>query len=154
LRTRTLLLLAIGCGLVILAAGVAQLLRIAAEDEPATAAEVGQPVTIGDLTITVEDVVETIDIVTATVEIGGVDDADGTDAFRLVVPGDALEPRASGGSGAAEGGAGADPPPCAGTTVTMQRCTLSFALPADSGTSRVLLYRRGDEQVRWQLAPA
>ena len=54
-RTRTLLLLAVACGLVILAAGVVQLLRIAGQDEPAPAAQIGEPVRIGDLTVTVDE---------------------------------------------------------------------------------------------------
>ena len=32
-----------------------------------------------------------------------------------------------------------------------QPCTLAFELGADAGSTRVLLYRRGDEQVRWDL---
>lgn len=144
MRTRTLLLLAVGCGLAILAAGVAQLLRIAAEDEPATAAEVGEPVRIGDLTITVEAFREGDGRATAVVAIGGVDDADGTDEFRLVVPGDSLSP-----VGDTDQALVVDA--CAATTVDARRCRLSFVLPAEPGTSRVLLYRRGDEQVRWEL---
>ena len=31
------------------------------------------------------------------------------------------------------------------------RCTLTFDLGAAEGSSRVLLYRRGDEQARWEL---
>jgi hypothetical protein len=36
--------------------------------------------------------------------------------------------------------------------VSGQRCTLWFELPADPGTARVLVLRRGDEQVRWELS--
>ena len=73
------------------------------------------------------------------IEIGGVDDADGADEFRLVVP-DVLRPDATAGNH------------CGATTVQLQPCTLAFDLGADAGSSRVLLYRRGDEQVRWDLA--
>ena len=89
-RTRTLLLLAVACGLVILAAGVVQLLRIAGQDEPTPAARIGEQVQIGDLAVTVEDFVEDDGRAVVELELGGVDDPDGTDEFRLVVPGDSL----------------------------------------------------------------
>ena len=34
----------------------------------------------------------------------------------------------------------------------VQPCTLAFRLDDDAGSSRVLLYQRGDERVRWDLA--
>jgi hypothetical protein len=43
-------------------------------------------------------------------------------------------------------------PACAGSTTEPSRCVLSFELPDEPGTARVLLYRRGDEQVRWELS--
>jgi len=137
-RTRTLLLLAVGCGLLILGAGVVQLLRVAAQDEPARGAAVGESVSVGDLTVTVVDFTEQAGRGVVAVDLGGVDDPDGTDEFRLVVPGASLAPSAGGTT-------------CAETTVARQRCALVFELPDESGTSRVLLYRRGDEQIRWEL---
>ena len=76
------------------------------------------------------------------VEIGGVDDDDGADAFRLVVPGDALRGR-PGGAGRLRRDDRRD----------ALACTLTFDLGSADGSSRVLLYRRGDEQVRWELTP-
>jgi len=137
-RTRTLLLLAVACGLVILVAGVVQLLRVAGQDEPTRPVSIGEPVDIGDLSVTVLELAEAGGQATVDVELGGVDDPDGTDEFRLVVPGSSLAPRRGERS-------------CAGTTVEVQRCALVFDLPDDAGTTRVLLYRRGDEQVRWEL---
>jgi hypothetical protein len=135
-RTRTLLLLAVGCGLVILAAGVVLLLGLANQDEQATAASLGERVTVADMTVTVVEASEDGDELTVVLDIGGVDDPDGTREFRLVVPGESL--RADGGS-------------CAGTTVDPQRCTLQFDLGDTKGSARVLIYRRGDERARWQL---
>ena len=89
MKTRTLLLLAIGCGFVILAAGV--FLLFAGQDDPPPPAVVGQPVEIGDMTITVDGLTEEgAAPAVVAVELGGVDDDDGADAFRLVVPGAAL----------------------------------------------------------------
>jgi hypothetical protein len=135
-RTRTLLLLAVGCGLVILAAGAVQLLRIAGQDEPAPAAVVGEQVQIGDLAVTVEDFVEDEGQAVVELELGGVDDPDGTAEFRLVVPGAALAPVDD---------------ECAGTTVAPRACSLTFDVTDTEGSSRVLVYRRGDEQAHWEL---
>lgn len=136
MRTRTLLLLAVACGLVILAAGVVQLWRIAGQDEPAPAARVGEQVEIGDLAVTVEDFAEADGRALVELELGGVDDPAGTAEFRLVVPGDSLAPIDD---------------ECAGATVRPRACSLTFDLTGTEGSSRVLIYRRGDEQARWQL---
>ena len=146
MKTRTLLLLAVACGVAILAAGVVQLLRLAGQDEPARPAAIGEEVTVGDLTVVVDGYREDAGRVDVAVEIGGVDDADAADGFHLVVPGRPLAPVAR----EAVGGSA----PCAGSTVERRACTLSFDLPDEPGTTRVLLLRRGDEQVRWELATA
>lgn len=143
MRTRTLLLLAVGCGLLILVAGVVQLLRISGQDDPPRPVDVGTPVAIGDLTVTVEGLDEAGGQATVVIETSGVEDADGAGEFRLVVPGASLQ---------ATGRVDAPLPPCVGTTVDVQRCSLTFDVGAVDGSSRVLLYRRGDEQVRWDLA--
>ena len=75
------------------------------------------------------------------VEIGGVDDADGADGFRLDVPGGAARARPDGRQPLRRD----DGPAC-------EPCTLAFRLGDDAGSSRVLLYQRGDERVRWDLS--
>lgn len=136
MRTRTLLLLAVACGFLILVAGVIQLLRIAGQDETAPAAAVGEPVRVGDVTVTVEGLTERGGRAVIALELGGVDDPDGTDDFRLVVPGAALQ---------------AADDACDGTTVAPRACSLTFDVGDADPSSRVLLYRRGDEQARWVL---
>jgi hypothetical protein len=136
-RTRTLLLLAVACGLVILIAGVIQLLRIAGQDEPAPAVAIGEPVRIGDLTVTVDEYSERDDRGMVELSLGGVEDPEGTEDFRLVVPGASLSPRDD---------------ECGGTTVAPRTCSLTFDLSRTEASSRVLIYRRGDEQARWVLA--
>ena len=145
MKTRTLLLLAIACGVLILTAGVVQLLRVAndADEGGVETARLGEPVDIGDLRVTVDDVAESAGTVEVTITIGGVADDDGTDRFRLVVgrpP--ALEPL---------GGDAGSPPACGATTVEPVQCVLRFELPDDPGTSRVLNLRRGDDAVNWVL---
>jgi hypothetical protein len=149
-RTRTLLLLAVACGVAILAAGVAQFVRLTGQDEPARPAAIGVPVEMGDLTVVVGDVLEDAGAVAVEVELSGVADPDAAAGFRLVVPGAALAPNAEAAPGTAPAPGLA--PACTGSTVSGQRCTLWFELPADPGTARVLVLRRGDEQVRWELS--
>jgi hypothetical protein len=143
-KTRTLLLLAVACGVVILAAGTVALLGLAAQDEPAPPAALGDRVTAGDLIVVVGGYREDAGRVDVSVELGGVDDADAHDGFRLVVPGHALEPIARAGLDGT--------PPCGASTAGPRPCTLSFDLPDEPGTTRRLVLRRGDEQVRWELA--
>ncbi|CAN5721230.1 hypothetical protein BH18ACT2_BH18ACT2_17640 [soil metagenome] len=142
MRTRTLLVLAVGCGLIILVAGVVQLLRLAGQEDSVRAVAVGVPATIGDLTITVEGFEEDAGQALVVLELGGIDDGDGADDFRLVVPGSSLPSTAI---------ADAELPACVATTIEAQRCVLTFDVNAVDGSSRVLLYRRGDERVRWDL---
>ena len=41
---------------------------------------------------------------------------------------------------------------CAATTVAPQECELTFDVGGAAGGARVLLYRRGDDVARWELA--
>jgi hypothetical protein len=110
-----------------------------ANQKEGAVADIGAPVTVGDMVVTVEHVDEQPAVVLVDIEIGGVVDPDGAGAFRLVVPGEVLLPDATAGNH------------CGATTVEAQPCTLAFRLPGDSGSSRVLLYQRGDERARWDL---
>ena len=139
MKTRTLLLLAVGCGLAILVAGSVALLRLTTQAEPTAAVPVGEAVLVGDMSVTVEAVTERPGVVLVDVELGGVDDADGADAFTLNVSGQLVEADPTAGNH------------CGATTVDIQPCTLAFRLDADAGSTRVLLYQRGDERVRWDL---
>jgi hypothetical protein len=137
-KTRTLLLLAVGCGLAILVAGVVFLLQLAAEDEPVFLG-VGGSALVGDLTVTVDGYDETPDAAVVTVTMSGVDDPDGIDSFHLTVPQNRLSP-----SGDAVDG-------CRELTVAEQTCTLTFALADVAGGSRVFEVERGDSQALWEL---
>lgn len=139
-RTRTLLILAVCCGFVILLAGGIQLLRIAnQESADEEYHELGEAVEVGELTVIVDSFMEAEGVATVAVRLGGVDDEDGASEFRLVVPQAAIEPNLD-ASGA-----------CGATTVAMQACELSFGIAEAAGDARILLYRRGDEVARWEL---
>ncbi len=137
MRTRTLLLLAIGCGLAILVAGVIQLLRVGDQQQTAKLLAVGEPGKAGDVTVElVSSSVQTSELV-AVVRVGGIDDPDGLDGFNLVGPGKVLAVTSS---------------TCEGIAVGVVDCALTFATSGMEGTSRQLIFRRADEQLRWVLA--
>jgi hypothetical protein len=138
-RTRTLLLLAVVCGLVILVAGVIQLLRIAGEDEAAEFYPLGATVRVGDLEVVVESYDESGESAEVAVRLGGVDDPDGAADFRLVVPGEALAPTGDGEDA------------CGAVSVAAAACQLTFELGDAAGGVRVLRVERGDDSARWEL---
>lgn len=145
MRTRTLLLLAVACGVAILAAGAALFVQLAGQDDPSRPVHVGIATTAGDLSVTVDSFLGGEQDFSVIVELGGVDDADATDGFTLVTPSGPVSPDA---------GAATEPPVCGAVTIEGQRCTLAFSLPDDPGTTRVLVLRRGEDQIRWDLVTA
>lgn len=137
MRTRTLLLLAVACGLAILLAGAVLLLQLSGQEEPAAALAVGDTGRAGDAVVTVERADDDGATTTVTVTLAGVDDPDGVDGFALIAGGRALTPTGAG--------------TCDGFTVAERTCTLAFDTGAVEGGVRVLVLRRADEQVRWSL---
>ncbi len=144
MRTRTLLLLAVGCGLLILLAGGIQLFRLSGEQESTTTQlAIGAAGTAGDLRVTVVGADESDGLMRVEVRLAGVTDAGGLDDFRLVVNGGLLEPLAP-----AQAGGGA----CSALTEAEQSCSLVFGTAEVEGTARVLLLSRGEDRLRWVLA--
>ncbi len=137
MRTRTLLLLAIGCGLVILLAGGIQLLRVGGQQQTAKLLSVGEPGEAGDVTVElVSSTVQASQLV-AVVRVGGTDDPGGLDGFTLVGPGTVRAVTSS---------------TCNGIAIDIVDCALTFATGGMEGSSRQLIFRRADEQLRWVLA--
>src|SRR3954467_2305925 len=87
MRTRTLLLLAIGCGLVILLAGGIQLLRVSGQEQTSTLLRQGETGTAGDVAVELASPTVEPSQLVAVVRLGGVDDPHGLDGFTLVAPG-------------------------------------------------------------------
>lgn len=142
MRTRTLLLLAVVCGVIILVAGGIQLIRLT--DQQQTSVQVERDVAgqAGDATVTLRDVV--VDEAASgqrtllIVDIGGVDDPAGLDGFTLVGVGEVARVDASASS-------------CAGITEAQQRCELAFVTSEFPTGARQLIFRRADTQLRWVL---
>jgi hypothetical protein len=137
MRTRTLLLLAIGCGLVILLAGGIQLLRVSGQQTTSTLLRTGEPGKAGDVTVELmSSSVEPTQLV-AVVRIGGAADPDGLDSFKLVAPGKVVPVSSA---------------TCDGIAIEPVDCALTFTTSGLSGTARQLIFSRADEQLRWVLA--
>ncbi|MDJ0770801.1 MAG: hypothetical protein QNJ12_18550 [Ilumatobacter sp.] len=140
MKTRTLMLLALGCGLAIMLAGAVFLFQLASQDDVAEPVPVGEPARVGDMSVTVLDAVERADELSVTLLIGGVDDPDGALGFRLIASGRPVSASPPGANG------------CAATTVDELECRVDFDVSVADGSSRVLFYERGDDQARWVLS--
>jgi hypothetical protein len=140
MKTRTLLLLALGCGLAIMLAGAVLLFQLSTSDDVAAPVVIGDQVVVGDMAVVVIDAVEDGGRLTVDVEIGGVDDPDGADAFRLIASGRPLSPVDESADDS-----------CSVTTTSVAKCTVVFDVGGADGSSRVLFYERGDDQARWVL---
>lgn len=141
MKTRTLLLLALGCGMAILLAGGVLLFQVAGSDDAAPAAVVGEQVEVGDMRVTVDSFDELDGEMIVGVTMGGVDDLDAADGFALIAAGRSTAPVAS----------GSDPHRCQASTVERRQCVLYFDVAGADGDSRTLVYRRGESQARWVL---
>jgi hypothetical protein len=139
MKTRTLLLLAVTCGLAILVAGTVQLLRLA-NQEQATVLVVGDSATAGDAAVVVTEFSEADGIAVVSVTLSGVDDPDGVGGFTLVGAGATADPTGDGEDA------------CAGFTVASEECTLTFATTAMQTEDRLLVFTRAEQTVRWKLA--
>ena len=142
MKTRTLLLLAVGTALAILLAGGVLLFQLSSESNAAPTVALGDEAQIGDVSITVFGAAPTdaSDLYGVDVEIGGVDDPDGLDSIRLVTGDRSLAPL-----GAAADGR------CTEITEASVRCRLDFDTSGSETTSRVVVMRRGDDQANWRL---
>lgn len=141
MRTRTLLVLALACGLAILLAGGVVLVQLLNRADATPPTPLGEPARVGDMVVTVTGSSERSGAIVADVEIGGVDDPDGSSGFRLIASGREAPRRAVGSPGE-----------CEATSVEVISCSVAFDTSAADGVSRVLFYRRGDQQARWVLS--
>ena len=141
MKTRTLLLLSVACGLAILVAGTVMLVRLGGQTATVPALAVGESASVGDATVRVVDVAVGSDAVVVTVTWGGVDDPSALDDVRLVVPGHRLAPTADG------------PRACDGLMETESTCDLTFDTSGYTVAGPVLVLERAGEKVRWDLAP-
>jgi len=137
MKTRTLMLLALGCGVAIMLAGAVFLFQLATQDELTEPATVGVATRVGDMSVAViEAQASEAGTLSVAIEIGGTADDAPAEDFRMIASG--------------------RPAPLVGTTcvptaAAQQTCVVSFDVSTADGASRVLFYERGDEQARWVL---
>ena len=142
MKTRTLLLLSVGTALAILVAGGILLFQLSNEQRAIEPIPLGASSTVGDATVTVFGVVDDptgSGLASLDVELGGVDDLDGVDSFRLVVRGESFAPVTTRADGR-----------CLSIAVESERCLLQFGADLEGG-SGVLVMRRGDQQANWAV---
>lgn len=139
MRTRTLLILAAVCGLLILLAGGLKLFQVASDPAEVETLAVGDETPIGDMTVAVTAIDRTADATVVSVRLSGVPDADAVAGWRLWGDGAAtpLEPQR------------VDETTCDDTPVPATgslECVLVFA-PVD--TLQSVIYLRAGEQRQW-----
>lgn len=139
MKTRTLLLLAVACGLIILIAGGIKLLLVADAQPPAHLA-LGATSAVGDMSVTVVAFEQIKGLALATVSLSGVEDADGATTWVFGTAEAQLKPVAP------PSGAGEE----CGATKQAQKttCVLAFETTATTG---VLRYQRAGEVRRWDV---
>jgi hypothetical protein len=134
MKTRTLLLLSVVCGLAILLAGGVLLVQIVNRADVIAPSALGEPVRVGDMIVIVNSSREVPGGHEVDLVIGGVADPEGSAGFRMI--------------------AAARPAPlladCGPIEIAPQPCTLVFQV-SGSGGSRQLFYERGDQTARWVL---
>jgi hypothetical protein len=140
MKTRTLLLLSVGVALAILLAGGVFLFQLSTETATVERAEIGESVAVGDVDITVLEVIEGDPVLSVEVELGGVDDVDGIDSFALVTGDRRLDPITAPTEGR-----------CVDIAVESQRCRIDFDVSGADASNRLLVLRRGDDQRNWVL---
>jgi VCBS repeat-containing protein len=140
MKTRTLLLLSVVMALAILMAGGVFLLQLANEQAAVDPTPIGESTDVGDVTVTVFSAGDDGSVHAVSIEIGGLDDIDGIESFRLVTGDQSLSPEAAPLAGR-----------CTEITEAVQQCRVEFDVSAVESSSRFLVMRRGDQQRNWVL---
>lgn len=141
MKTRTLLLLSVGVGLLILLAGGVKLLQVAADRTEVRVLDLGESAVIGDMTVAVTSVSQDADGTLVEISMSGVAGEAVIEDWRLLGDGSVIE--ATGASGDGRFCSGRTQVPDDGSEV---RCTLRFAVVE---TVQAVAYTRAGEQRQW-----
>lgn len=141
MKTRTLLLLSVGVGLLILLAGGVKLLQVATDRTEVRVLDLGESAVIGDMTVAVQSVSQTADGTLVEISMSGVAGAAVIEDWRLLGDGSVIEAT----------GASSDDRFCSSRTLVPEggspaRCTLRFAAVE---TVQAVAYTRAGEQRQW-----
>ncbi|MFM8382904.1 MAG: hypothetical protein ACKOA6_13060 [Actinomycetota bacterium] len=141
MKTRTLLLLSVGVGLLILLAGGVKLLQVATDRTEVRVLDLGESAVIGDMTVAVTSVSQDADGTLVEISMSGVAGAAVIEDWRLLGDGSVIEAT----------GASSDDRFCSSRTLVPEggspaRCTLRFAAVE---TVQAVAYTRAGEQRQW-----
>ena len=137
MKTRTLLLLSLGCAIVILAAGIGLFVRLGANEVTAAPSEFGDRVEVGDLQVVVSSASREGLMQRISLKVSGIDDREVTDSFAVISGGVPLN---------------AEPNDCVAVINTDTSCEVEFVLSTETSEPAVLIVTRGEERGRWVLA--
>ena len=98
-KTRTLLLLSVACGLLILLAGGVKLLQVATDRTEVPVLAIDEATTIGDMTVRVVSITSGPDGTSVGIEMSGVAGASAIDGWRLLGDGEVVEPAGASAEG-------------------------------------------------------
>lgn len=141
MRTKTLIMWSLVCGVVILAAGGFKLLQIASDDATVEFLAAGVDSVVGDATVAALALRDEGGATYVTVSMSGMDAGDAAAAWRLLAEGIVHQP---------ESVASEDGGPCTIGSQSTATCVLKF--PATTGT-RTVAFLRGGVQRQWTLSP-
>jgi len=130
------MLLALACGVAIMLAGAVFLFQLTRQSDVAEPVAVGASAQIGDMSVTITDFEEDGGILRVSVTVGGTEDLDPADEFRLIASARPVSITSS---------------TCPAVDDTNASCVIEFDVAEADGASRVLFYERGEEQARWVL---
>tara|TARA_B100000123_G_scaffold28193_1_gene19188 strand:+ start:235 stop:669 length:435 start_codon:yes stop_codon:yes gene_type:complete len=136
-KTRTLLLLSLGCAIVILAAGIGLFVRLGTNDVTAAPSEFGDRVEVGDLQVVVSSASREGLMQRISLKVSGIDDREVTDSFAVISGGVPLN---------------AEPNDCVAVINADTSCEIEFVLSTETSEPAVLIVTRGEERGRWVLA--
>ena len=139
MKTRTLLLLSVACGLIILVAGGVKLLQVATDRTEVPVLSMGDSSRIGDMVVRVESVTTVGTGAEARVVMSGVPGELAVDGWRLLGDGEVVEPFTTVGPGVCDARTEV---PATGDVV----CVVRF--PAVE-TVQAVAYTRAGEQRQW-----
>ena len=133
MKTRTLILWSLVCGVIILVAGSIKLFQVSSDDAAVEFLAFGESAAVADMVVAVESVDSSGDVTLVTVTMEGPDGADAREGWRVVAGDRVLAP--------AE-----EETECTTVTATPVTCVVAFTVADES---IVVAYLRAGEQRQW-----
>ena len=127
--------MAMACLVAVVIAGVVKLTQIDRDGNAVKVLPIGERAMVGEMEVAVLSISTSGEQTVVKVEIGGVEDEDGSATWRLLSGGKIYEPVT-----------GMEPDQCGATSIAVDTCTLVFDA---AGPGRSVAYSRAGEQRNW-----